>query len=521
MTLVILHYHLRPGGIRRVLELAAPYLVRGAPRPVTQVILATGQSADSSWHDRFARALPGVSVAVVVEPAFNYLSEQTAAPGVIATRIRRALTALLGDAGPESHVVWAHNLGVGRNLILSREVAAICSHRGLPLVSHHHDWWFENRWARWPAMRLQGFRTLASAAQAVFPRGDSVMHAAINQADAAVLSSHLGRRSTWLPNLAERGIAPAPARVRAAKQWLRSQLSQNDYPVWILPCRMLRRKNVAEALLLTRWLRPEASLVVTGAASSAEEAPYFRAIERAAREHHWRLRLGILAGDEARKPTVAELLAASETALLTSVQEGFGLPYLEAAAAQRPLIARRLPNIAPDLAQFGFRFPQAYDDLLIAPELFDRAAEQDRQRKLFARWLATMPGSVRRRIAKPALLTADRSEPVAFSRLTLTAQLEVLAQPTGESWAACEPLNPFLTTWRGRSQAGMLQISPWPRQAQAWLSGRAYAQKFYHALATLARAPRPGWQPPQLQADFIGRRLDARNLHPILWSKDS
>jgi hypothetical protein len=30
--------------------------------------------------------------------------------------------------------------------------------------------------------------------------------------------------------------------------------------------------------------------------------------------------------------------------------------YLEAAATQRPLIARRLPNIAPDLDRFGFRF---------------------------------------------------------------------------------------------------------------------------------------------------------------------
>jgi hypothetical protein len=63
---------------------------------------------------------------------------------------------------------------------------------------------------------------------------------------------------------------------------------------------------------------------------------------------------------------VPELLAASEAVLLTSIQEGFGLPYVEAAAAGRPLIARHLPNIAPDLHKFGFRLPQAYDEILVA-----------------------------------------------------------------------------------------------------------------------------------------------------------
>jgi glycosyltransferase involved in cell wall biosynthesis len=49
----------------------------------------------------------------------------------------------------------------------------------------------------------------------------------------------------------------------------------------------------------------------------------------------------------------------SEAVLLTSIQEGFGLPYLEAAAARRPLVARALPNIAPDCASSGFAFPSA------------------------------------------------------------------------------------------------------------------------------------------------------------------
>src|SRR6185436_12774001 len=151
----------------------------------------------------------------------------------------------------------------------------------------------------------------------------------------AILSRQMGDGALWLPNLTEPSVPSATAHIRASRRWLRNKLAQEEAPVWVSPCRFLRRKNIAEALLLTRWLRPEAWLIVTGAASSADEIPCFRALETAARQHQWRLRLGVLAGGKAGKPGVADLLAVSEVVLLTSLQEGFGLPYLEATAAQR------------------------------------------------------------------------------------------------------------------------------------------------------------------------------------------
>lgn len=534
MRLVIVHHHLRPGGIRRVIEVAAPHLVREAPRPITRVVLVTGEPADRKWHDHFVRQLAAVPVEVFVEPSFNYLSEQRTSPQNITAQIRHGLEKLQATANAGNCLVWAHNPGVGRNLLLARELASACAARGIPLVCHHHDWWFDNRWARWPEMRRFGFRTLTAAAQAVFPQTGNEFHAAINHADAAILARHFGERALWLPNLTEPAPPPPAARVREAKRWLRNRLSHDSNPVWLLPCRTLRRKNIAEALLLTRWLRPEAWLVVTGAASSADEAAYFRALENAARKHHWRLRLGILAGDESRKPAIPELLAASEAVLLTSIQEGFGLPYLEAAAARRPLIARRLPNIAPDLDRFGFRFPQSYDEILIAPELFDWEVERARQEKRFRAWHATMPASARTRISQPPLLAAKRPHEIAFSRLTLTAQLEVLTCPDRETWAACLPLNPFLERWRQRTTTKKLRVTPWPRTAKGWLGGEAYAQRFFAALPlTPSLSPSDGkrvaagrvrsaplFSSSKVQSDFIAAKLDTRNLYPLLWSKD-
>ena len=71
MTLFIVHHHLRPGGIRRVIELATPCLVRESPRTITRVVLATGQRADRSWHEHFAQQLPGVRVEVKEKHPFD------------------------------------------------------------------------------------------------------------------------------------------------------------------------------------------------------------------------------------------------------------------------------------------------------------------------------------------------------------------------------------------------------------------------------------------------------------------
>lgn len=521
MTLVIVHYHLRPGGIRRIIELATPHLVRHAPRPITKVVIATGEPADHPWHDHFAHQLAGVPIAVLVEPSFNYLSEQRGSPERIITRIRRTVKKLFANSNTVNCLVWAHNLGVGRNLLLTRELTAACAGRDIPLVAHHHDWWFDNRWVRWPEMRRSGVRRLADAAQAVFPPQNRVLHAAINHADAAILTRHFGKSALWLPNFTEAAPLPSLTRIHSAQHWLRSKLGHADAPVWLLPCRTLRRKNIAEALLLTRWLRPEAWLVVTGAASSADELPYFDALKRTAHQHHRRLRLGVLAGKESRKPSIPELLAASEAVLLTSIQEGFGLPYLEAAAAQRPLIARHLPNIAPDLDRFGFRFPQAYDEILIAPELFDWPAERARQQKRFNEWRATLPAFARKRALPPPVLANARPRTVPFSRLTLTAQLEVLTHPAKETWGACAPLNPWLETWRGRAAAGKLRVTPWPRRAKSWLDGAAYARRFFAALTANSGSRPPAFSPVKVQSDFIASKLDARNVYPLLWSKNA
>ena len=130
-----------------------------------------------------------------------------------------------------------------------------------------------------------------------------------------------------------------------------------------------------------------------------------------------------------------------------------------------------------------------------------------------------MPRAAAKLAGKPAVLAAgEPSCPVPFSRLTLTAQLEVLAQPVEQSWERCATLNPFLMTWRERAMAGRLETSPWPRSAARWLGGRAYAQRFLALVPPLfSTAPCAGAS-QAAQAEFLRKKLRVENLYPLLWN---
>lgn len=516
MNLIILHHHFRPGGVRRVIELATPHLVAHWPEPIRAVTLATGEAPDPEWLRAFRASLPGTPVKVFLEPLLGYLSELPPDRRKLEERVGNAVLRMVQERRRDECLVWAHNLGLGRNLYLARALTqySFC----FTLVAHHHDWWFDNRWHHFAALREPGFRKLDAIANAILDAAPSTLHVAINQAEAEVLGRHFPAHAGWLPNLVERRAPPSAARLEAVREWLQAELGDSA-PVWLLPCRLLRRKNLGEALLLTRWLRPEAWLVTTGGPSSAEEQPYAEALAAAAQHRGWRLRLGLLHGREQQAPSVPELFAASEAVLVTSLQEGFGLPCLEAAAAQRPLLVRSLPNIAPDLARFGFTFPQSYRELLVDPSLFDWEGEHERQTGLFAEWKRLMPESASDLVGQPALLAAGKAPaPVPFSRLTLTAQLQVLAQPPEVSWERCAALNRFLRTWRNRLTAGPLEVSPWPRTASRWLGGAAYAQRFLELL--------PSWDCEEpgrgaghaAQTELLRKKLRAENLYPLLWN---
>lgn len=509
--LVVAHYHWRPGGVRRVVETALPALA--ATGEFSGITLATGEAPDEAWLTRLRGATGGVPVHLEVQREFLYWSELAPAREALAARLESTATDLLARCGAADAVLWAHNLALGRNAPLASGWSRAASATGATFLLHHHDFFFDNRWMRWPEMKAAGVSSMSGAAAAVFPDGPRVAHLAINRSDHRLLASAFGPRALWLPNPVTAPRHPADGE-REARSWLAARTG-SAAPYWLLPCRLLRRKNVAEALLLARWLRPGARLVTTGGPTSADEEPYAARLRAAASKHRWPLHLAVLAG-RSDAPPVSALIAGAEVVVLSSLQEGFGLPYLEAAAAGRPLVARALANVLPDLLGLGLKAPTVYREVMVPRDLFDGERERMRRRELWLHWREGLPREVQEMAGEPPWLTSEE-EAVPFGRLTLTAQEEVLVHDDAVLRSALDAANPDLGAWpRGEAEWPVAGLST---EAEAALSTARFARNFLAAIKAASDAPAVSDDAPGRVLDaFLADRLRGDNLYPLVFS---
>jgi glycosyltransferase involved in cell wall biosynthesis len=498
--LMVVHYHWRPGGVRRVVELTMPAIAAAAGDTLKKVTLLSGGTPDEVPE---LGGLPGEAV-FIHEPACDYFSNQQDTPERISEKIRQAISRAMDGRDPARTLIWFQNPALARNAMLSREIFKFSKKTGTALVLHHHDFWCAGRWARWEELERCGFHDLSSAAELLFASGTRAIHAGINLQDCQTLERFFPGRAFHLPNPVLRPSPSSTADVEAARAWVAKEL-KTDAPVWVYPTRFLRRKNLLEAVLLTRWLRPEAILATTSGQFSLDETGYANDIKEAATRHGWRVHFGLL--DKPGAPRVADLLQIAETVIHTSVQEGFGMAFVEAAAAGTPLVARAIPSVMPDLAALGFEFPQLYQEILIPPGLFDAQAEAERQTLLGASARTALPPALQEIF--PAL-HFDADGPVAFSRLSRRAQLEVLSHPSPTSWEMCKTWNPRIQNFLKTP----LKPTPWPTASSR------YADEFLKIAASIPGGPIDCAESARdAQMALTAKALEPNSIFPIQLEK--
>ncbi len=418
MELCVLHYHFRPGGVRRVIELGLPALARALGS--ARVTMLAGEAPPADWRAQMEAALYPCVVEWCIEPAVGYWSELKLSVPDARAAIREVLHRCAGLTAP----LWAHNLSVGRNLLLAGEVAALPYH--FPRWLHHHDWWWDGRWERWPEFRAQGFHTLAAALAVTLPSGTLLRHFCVNLTDARRLSEWTGEPFRFLPNpMAVPAVTPQE--VEAARAFLRRTTGADHW--WLYPCRALRRKNIAEALLVQRALAPESFVVTTGGASSTAEENYFVRLTVAAAANGWPLAAGV--GMRKQSPPVTALTAAADAVVITSLKEGFGLPYSEAALATRPCYARVPFGLEETLQDLQVPLTQQWSSLPVPREWFDSAREAARVAQMRESLPALLPPEFQ--AAARISVSPDKDSTVDFGRLSLDAQLEVISAANGNS----------------------------------------------------------------------------------------
>ena len=371
MNIVLLHYTAPPevGGVETALARQAQLLARAGH----QVRVVTGRG--EAWNAR---------IPVEVLPLLDYRHPQVLRvkaaldEGQVPEEFQPLVDSIqsrLVSAIEGADVVIAHNIAsMHHNLAFTAALYEIFQHEGSPrLILWHHDLaWTIPRYQReihpgWPWSLLSE----------LWP---GARHVAVSPVRREQLSDLTGL-PLWEITVIPSGLDLAdflnlPPRVVALFDQLDLTLAA---PILLAPVRITRRKNLELAIGALAELRksmPEAVLVVTGPCSqSALGRQYFEQLKKQ------RKQLGLegavhllseIATEGLPDESVAGFFRLSDALLLTSRDEGFGMPVLEAGLARLPIFCSGLPSLRALALDWATYFSPVDDPAHVADLIYKR-----------------------------------------------------------------------------------------------------------------------------------------------------
>ncbi len=346
MRVAILHFHLRAGGVTRVIELACETLTaRGI-----DVLVISGEPAPPGCR------VPAPNIAVA--PSLRYgqpARSATALAEEVGTVMRRRW-------GGNADVIHTHNHSLGKNFALPL-VLSKWAGEGRALVLQVHDFAENGRPANYHRLldELGGSEGLA---RCLYPISPSIRYAVLSTSDRSVLG---GADAAVVPNpvsLPRDGDPVSGAALDAER-------------LIVYSTRGIRRKNIGEALLWASFASPGEKVILTAAPSAPD--PIYSAWVEFARE----LSLPVVFNAQGllNRNTVDFLLGA-DLCLTTSVAEGFGMAFLEPWLAGCAVVGRDLPGTTSDFRASGVVLDQLYPRLDLPASWLPRGVVETDTRRL-------------------------------------------------------------------------------------------------------------------------------------------
>ncbi len=356
MRVAIVHYHLDPGGVTRVIESASHVL---AAAGIRHVILTGGCGVSP-------QAVPGASrpgsLPVRHIPALGYL---TTPGGITAAHLTASLLSTATAALGASPDLWHfHNHSLGKNCLLP-EVITRLAEAGERLVLQIHDLAEQGR----PA----NYQLIAGCGK-IYPFSPRIHYAFLNSRDLKTFTDAglPPENASLLPN-----PIPTSAPLRDLRALAANPLSS---PILFAPVRGIRRKNLGELVFLSALAPAGTRFAVSRAPLDPGALPVHDTWRKFASKHRLPIEFNVVGrfSPAAGAATGFESWLAHATHIVTtSVSEGFGLPLLEAAALGKPLVGRNLAHLALDHARHGIRAGHLYDRLLVPADWIDLAILRD------------------------------------------------------------------------------------------------------------------------------------------------
>jgi hypothetical protein len=361
MRVAIVHHHLHPGGVTRIIEHAVTALVAGG----VDVAVLSGQAPDSGQH---------WPVPVQVIAGLAYEEQRSAvSPRQLADDMQAAVRSALG-APPD---IWhLHNHSLGKNLALPQSIGMLAE-EGQRLLLQLHDFAEDGRSGNYRRLRAvvgEGDGSLLT--RRLYPQAGQVHYAVLNGRDLELLAAAgmLRERLHDLPNPVSLQLADTEQEVTT------------DGRLWLYPTRAIRRKNLGEFLLWAAVAPAGDRFATTLGPRNPAERPIYE---------YWRklaVELALPVEFElGSQPGVRfeSLLHSAHAMVTTSVAEGFGMAFLEPWLAGRAVAGRNLAEITDEFVAVGVELPHLYARLDVPLEWLGEQLLEQRVREALQRdWSA-------------------------------------------------------------------------------------------------------------------------------------
>jgi hypothetical protein len=328
LKIAFLHYHLKTGGVTTVLKQQIE-----AVRNECEILVFCGSGPSADF--------PAKTVQI---PALDYTrpDRKPYDPEAVAESISAALRKKFGGKCDVLHV---HNPLLAKNKQFLKILRAL-QKRKIELFLQVHDFAEDGR------------------PQAYFHEAypADCHYGVINSRDYHILRK-AGLKTKGLHLIANM-VNPIPSK---------PEVSNLDNFV-LYPIRVIRRKNIGEALLLSRFFRGDEKLVFTLPPNSPLDIESYRNWKSFVKERQLKV-----AFDAGLEKDFRTLVHSAKFLITTSITEGFGFSFLEPWVYDKLIWGRKLSPVCIDFERKGIRLGHLYDHLWVPLDWVDR-------NKLYAQW---------------------------------------------------------------------------------------------------------------------------------------
>jgi glycosyltransferase involved in cell wall biosynthesis len=349
MEVIIVHYHLNPGGVSSIIEAQIQGIKAASADTDLKILSSNGNEltalndARTAWNE-----------------ALNYMNPGQA--GHIYVDVVSAIISFIRQHISDHSILHFHNPNLGKNPALTMAVYKLAA-EGLVVINHCHDF-PEDRPANlaWLERVVPGLSALPLQ-QVMYPDFPWYHFIVLNSCDRDRIL-HQGvpdSRIHLLPN----PVLISEHILTADKQSLKRKICRilgfnGEKKICTYPVRAIERKNPGEFILFAALFADVAEFAITQPPRNPMELKQYNRWKAFCRENGIMLKFeaGVAVNHE-------ELIIISDFCITTSIREGFGMVFLEPWMAGTPVVGRELTCIIGDLKKKGIEFPRLYSTILV------------------------------------------------------------------------------------------------------------------------------------------------------------